>query len=140
MLPRYQQARRAIILAVVSDDTPETVAASLTAALREGDVASALAMWDAEAAIIGPDGTAMRGRGAIEQVLCALIEHGAELDARVERVFAAGDVAVAVGTLTINGTDGAYAQEGRSLVVYRRGADGRWRIALDAPWGLPAPG
>jgi uncharacterized protein (TIGR02246 family) len=125
-------------LPAVSAETPETVASSLTAALRDGDAERALALWDADAAIIGPDGAAVRGRDAIEQVLRSLIEHAADVDARVERVFQAGGVAVAVGTLTLNGSHDSFSHQGRSLVVYRRGEDGRWRIALDAPWGLPS--
>jgi ketosteroid isomerase-like protein len=54
-------------------------------------------------------------------------------------LFVAGDVATATGTLTLSGTghDGRpFAQSSSSVVVYRRSVDG-WRIALDAPWGLP---
>jgi uncharacterized protein (TIGR02246 family) len=140
--PRYQPLAPANILRAMSVDTPASLAASFAAAVRDGDIQRALLMWHPEAAIIGPDGQAVRGQAAIAGILEALVEHGAELDARVEHVFEAGDVALAVGTLTISAADGdgdgAYTQQGRSLVVYRRDEDRRWRIALDAPWGLPA--
>jgi ketosteroid isomerase-like protein len=51
-------------------------------------------------------------------------------------------LAIVSGALTLNGTAGAkepFAQRSSSVVVYIRGADG-WRIAIDAPSGLPPGG
>jgi len=84
----------------------------------------------------------VRGREAIEGALRALVEHGVVLQITLRQTFDAGDVALATGTLTMtgNGYDGApFRARSDALVVYRRGGDGRWRIALDAPWGLPQP-
>ncbi len=55
-------------------------------------------------------------------------------------VHVAGDLALVRGTLTLRGRAGAnaYEQASESTVIYVRDS-GAWRIAIDAPWGLPAP-
>jgi ketosteroid isomerase-like protein len=93
-----------------------------------------------DATIIQPDGQMIRGRNAIAGALQALVDNEVSLEILVANVFAAGPVAAAVGTLKISGTDRAgapYEQRSQSVVIYSRGPDG-WRLAIDAPWGLPA--
>ena len=120
--------------------TPEELSAAFAAAIAARDVTAALELWDEDAALIQASGEAVRGRAAIEPALRALVENGVSLEINLERSFTAGDVAVGVGTLTMrgHGHDGEpFEQRSDSLVVYRRGSDGGWRIAMDAPWGLP---
>jgi uncharacterized protein (TIGR02246 family) len=120
--------------------SPETLAAAFTAAVNAGDVPAALELWLEDGAIAQPDGTALRGRDAIARALDALVEHRVTLEIAIAGVLSAGDVAIVHGTLTLNGVgfDGQpYSQSSDSIVVYHRGAEG-WRIAIDAPWGLPA--
>jgi uncharacterized protein (TIGR02246 family) len=108
--------------------------------MNAGDVQAALELWVEDAAILQPGGQMVRGREAIGAALRALIEHEVELEIDVEQVFAAGDVAIAVGTLTLSalGENGKpFTQSSRSAVISSRGNDGRWRLAIDAPWGLP---
>ncbi len=120
--------------------TPEELSSEFAAAIRAKDVPAALALWSEDAVLIGADGTPIRGHGAIEPALHALVDNGVALDIRLAAAFEAGDVAVGTGTLTISGADEAgrpFEHASESIVVYTRGEDGRWRIALDAPWGLP---
>jgi uncharacterized protein (TIGR02246 family) len=124
----------------VPASSPDDVAQAFAAAMNAHDLAAALDLWSEEAAIIQADGQMTRGRDAIAAALQALLDNGVALHIEVGAVFAAGDVATAVGTLTLDGIGAngdPFAQSGQSIVVYRRSADG-WRIALDAPWGLPA--
>jgi uncharacterized protein (TIGR02246 family) len=93
-----------------------------------------------DATIVGADGQMLRGKDAIGDALRALIENDVSLEIDVARVFATTEVAVAVGTLTMSGVgaDGRpFNQQSQSVVVYSRGSDGGWRLAIDAPWGLP---
>ena len=120
--------------------TPEELAAAFAAAITAGDVPAALELWDADAALVDAGGEAIRGREAIAPVLQALVDNQITLEAVLARAVTTGDLALGVGTLTMrgNGHEGEpFEQRSESIVVYRRGADGRWRIALDAPWGLP---
>jgi uncharacterized protein (TIGR02246 family) len=114
----------------------EKLVGKLADAINSGDLAAALALWEPEACIVGRDGSSLAGRDAVAAVLGSMIEHGTRFDAEVLDVYAAGDLAVVTGNLTLTAADGTI-QRSRSLVVHRRGPDGEWRIALDAPWGLP---
>jgi uncharacterized protein (TIGR02246 family) len=126
-------------VAPVPASSPEDLSQAFAAAMNAHDVGAALELWSDDAAIVQPDGRMTRGRDAIAGALQALVDNGVKLHIELGAIFAAGDVATAIGTLTLNGTghDGRpFAQSSSSVVVYARAADG-WRIALDAPWGLP---
>ena len=124
---------------VEEDRDPEQLAHAFAAAIARRDVPGALEMWREDAAIVAADGSLLRGHEEISRALEALVRNGAEVSVRVARVFEAGGIALATGTLTLSGdgADGPFEQQSRSTVVYARGPDGRWRIAIDAPWGLP---
>jgi uncharacterized protein (TIGR02246 family) len=115
--------------------TPEEVADAFAAALARHDLDAALSLWSEDAAIVAADGSLVEGRAAIRQALEALLSNGTRVRIELAGLFAAGDIALATGSLTLTGE--GFEQRSESTVVYARGADGRWRIALDAPWGLP---
>jgi uncharacterized protein (TIGR02246 family) len=121
--------------------SPEALSGTFAAAINSRDVSAALELWTDDATIIQPDGQMIRGRDAVGEALQALIEHGVTLEIVVANVFAAGATAVAVGTLKMSGTDGAgasFEQRSQSVIIYSKEPDG-WRLAIDAPWGLPQP-
>ncbi|HEX3911481.1 MAG TPA: nuclear transport factor 2 family protein [Solirubrobacteraceae bacterium] len=121
-------------------DTPEQLAEAFAAAISAGEVPAAVALWNDDAAIVQPDGQSIHGRPAIGDALQALVDNGLAMEIDVTGVFQAGDVATVIGTLTLSGANGdgePFTQRSSSVVVYTRGPEG-WRIALDAPWGLPS--
>jgi uncharacterized protein (TIGR02246 family) len=135
MPPRYQPH----IVPPMPVSSPQALSAAFAAAVNAGDVLAALDLWVEDGAIVQPDGNVLRGRDAIANALQALVDNHVTLEIELADVFPAGDVAIVLGTLTLNGTghDGtSFAQRSESVVVYTRGAEG-WRIAIDAPWGLP---
>jgi uncharacterized protein (TIGR02246 family) len=120
--------------------TPEELSASFAQALARGDVDAALELWTEDATILTAAGEAVRGREAVAAALRGLVDNGARVEIELTRTVTAGDVALGLGTLTLSGTatgGAVFRQQSSSTVIYSRGADGRWRIALDAPWGLP---
>jgi ketosteroid isomerase-like protein len=121
--------------------SPSELPRLFAAAINAGDTGAAMELWSEDAAILSPDGGVLDGHGAVEGAVRALIEAGTTIEIEVERVFHAGAVALALGTLTMRGTGGdgePFEQRSSSLAVYSR-QDGDWRVVLDAPWGLPAP-
>jgi uncharacterized protein (TIGR02246 family) len=117
--------------------SPPDLVGRLADAITNGDLHAALALWEPDACIVGGDGSVLaRGHDGLVAVLGAMIEHGARFEAEVLDVCTAGDLALVTGRLTLTAPDGSQ-QRSRSLVVHRRGSDGEWRIAIDAPWGLP---
>jgi len=128
------------MLARVPSDTPAELAVAFAAAINAGDVPAAVELWIDDGAIVQPSGKALHGKPAVAAALQALVDNGVRMEIDVSNVFVGGDVAIVVGALTLNGTNGEsepYAQRSSSVVVYTRSHDG-WRIAIDAPWGLPA--
>jgi uncharacterized protein (TIGR02246 family) len=119
--------------------SPEALAAAFGAALDARDVPAALDLWSEDAAIVQTDGQVLRGKDAIGAALHGLLDSGADVEIDVARVFATADVAIVVGTLTMSGADAdgtPFSAQSQSVVVYHNGPDG-WRVAIDAPWGLP---
>jgi uncharacterized protein (TIGR02246 family) len=119
--------------------TPEELPRLFAAAVNAGDTRGAMELWTGGAAMVSPDGSVLAGEDAVEGAVRALIETGTSIEIEVERVFNAGAVALALGTLTMRGTDGdgrPFETSSSSMAVYAR-QDGGWRVALDAPWGLP---
>jgi uncharacterized protein (TIGR02246 family) len=119
--------------------TPATLLSAFLSAVNAHDLDAAVALWREDAAIVQADGEALRGRDAVARALRALIDSRFEIDTEVASIVEAGDVALISGTLTISGEseDGRrFSHSSSSVVIYRRDSDG-WRIALDAPWGLP---
>lgn len=122
-------------------DSPEALAKAFGAAMSAGDIAAAMELWAEDATIVGADGQPVRGRDEIALALGAIVSHEVKVDIRLAKTFTAGDTALVLGTLTMSGTglDGQpFSQESQSTVVYNRDSDGHWRIAIDAPWGLPS--
>ena len=120
--------------------SPEELSAAFARALADGEIDRALGLWLEDAAILGAAGEALRGREAIGGALRALVDNGTEVEIELTRTITAGDVAIGLGTLTLSGSGAGgepFRQRSASAVVYSRGADGCWRIAIDAPWGLP---
>ncbi len=68
--------------------------------------------------------------------LGALIDSGATVTIEVASMYQAGKVAIATGSLTLLAPDGT-SHTSSSVVVYERSNEG-WRLAIDAPWGLPS--
>ena len=115
--------------------TPEELSRAFTEAINDGDVERALELWTPDAAMVGAGGETIRGRDALAAVLQALIDSGARVETEISTLHLAGSVAVATGFLTLSSPEG-FTQRSSSVVLYERAADGSWRIALDAPWGL----
>ncbi len=132
---------RSLSWRLVSADSPSVLSRDFAAAINARDVDAALALWIEDAAILSPDGQEVRGLQEIAAALHALVDNGASVEVQVSDLYTAGDVAMALGTLTLTGSDAdgnAYSQQSQSVVVYTRGSDGAWRVAIDAPWGLPS--
>jgi uncharacterized protein (TIGR02246 family) len=121
-------------------EKPHDLAAQFAAAINRRDLDAAVAMWTEDAAIVAPDGSLVQGRAEIVKALQALLSNGTRFEVELTGIYEAGDTALATGSLTLSGDghEGPYEHRSSSMVVYTRGADGGWRIALDAPWGLPA--
>jgi len=100
-----------------------------------------VAAYAADAVYLPPHHGAVHGRDAIREYLKGPLAHGvSDLKFEVTYIRQAGDVAYDVGRYSmVVPEDGARKQDrGKYLTVWRRDADGAWRIVADA-WSSDLP-
>jgi uncharacterized protein (TIGR02246 family) len=121
--------------------TARAISELLAAAINGGEISKALELWEQDCTLISRDGSQVKGREEIAAILQSLISNGVTLEIQLSSLHQTSSTAVARGTLTtrVQGADGEpFIQRSESLVIYRRGGDGCWRVAIDFPWGMPA--
>ena len=120
---------------------PAEVLLLACAALTDGDLEAAVALYAPDAALSwGNDHTAA-GHAAIRGVLAGVMDMRLPLRARSVRVLRAGSLALITGERTLTGTglDGAaVALTGPTALIARCQPDGSWLAAADQ-W-QPCPG
>jgi uncharacterized protein (TIGR02246 family) len=114
------------------------------AAARSGNVDSTLSFWTSDARVIAPGQPPYAGHQAIRKMLeegFATPGFSATWHTTEVVVTAAGDAAYSFGTnaFTVPGASGGIdTLRGQGVVVWRKGADGRWRAAVDTWTPLPS--
>ncbi|MFO0852728.1 MAG: SgcJ/EcaC family oxidoreductase [Gemmataceae bacterium] len=106
------------------------------AAFRKGDAKTVAASWTAEGEYLSDDGTALRGRAALEKAYTERFASnpGNALDVEVETVrFPSRDTAVVEGHFTLSKAKGAERTVSRCSFLYAR-EDGQWLIAIAREW------
>lgn len=121
---------------------PAQVLLLACAALTDGDLEAAVALYEPGAALSwGPDHTAA-GHAAIRRVLAGVMDVRLPLRARSVRVLRAGPLALitAERALTGTGLDGAaVALTGPAALIARCQPDGAWLAAADQWRPFPGP-
>jgi uncharacterized protein (TIGR02246 family) len=88
-----------------------------------------------DGAVLPPDAPRQDGRAAVQAFWQAAIDMGlADVVIKSHEVEELGDVATAVGTLSgtvPDGEGGHTALAGKFIVLWRKGADGTWRMHRD---------
>jgi uncharacterized protein (TIGR02246 family) len=119
--------------------TPVETIERLTRAFNEGDVDTALALYEPDAVFQAEPGTrAISGGAAIREALEGFAALKPSMTSEIAKVHEAGDVALMVIRWQLRGTspDGQLVEMGgTSADVLRRREDGNWGIAVDDPWG-----
>jgi ketosteroid isomerase-like protein len=121
--------------------TPEEVSLAFARAVTAGDLEATSGFFSEDACFLMADGHLVEGRGAIREVLQALLGNQPEMSVEIERMIETprGAVGSERWTLSFEGDGGVpIEQSGRSTVVFARSGSG-WEILIDAPWGLSPP-
>jgi uncharacterized protein (TIGR02246 family) len=119
-------------------ERPEQVIELFAASLNRGDVDTAIALYESEAAFAPRPGEEVTGRAAIRDALQQFAALKPRLRGEITSVLTAGDVALVHNRWQLEGTqpDGSPVEmRGQSADVLRRASDGGWRIVIDDPWG-----
>ena len=118
--------------------TPLETINRLVSAINEGDLTTAIALYEPDAILVAQPGQLARGTSQVREALGGFVAMQATLSSEAQHVLEAGDLAIYLGRWQLRGTDpagGSVVLGGESTDVLRRQADGRWLIAIDNPWG-----
>ncbi len=125
--PRTSEAVRAHI---------EQAAARFAEAFNRGDAAALAAMYDTGAVVLAPNAPPMRGRQNIEAFWAGARQQGYRtLNLVVNSVEVIGDHAIELGSYTMvvqPPGQGEMTDRGKYMVLWRRQADGTWKLYRDA--------
>jgi ketosteroid isomerase-like protein len=110
-------------------------ARGFAAALLARDAEGAATYLAVDSCILTPDGTEVVGRSAVWEVLAQISASGQELEIRLGRTVARGDVALSTQFWRRRsvGEAGGFDKSTVTRLVLSRDA-GRWSIAIASPW------
>jgi ketosteroid isomerase-like protein len=120
---------------------PAEVLLLACAALTDGDLEAAVALYEPDAALSWGPHHAAAGHAAIRKILAGVMDMRLPLRARGVRVLRAGPLALITGERTLTGTslDGvAVTLTGPVALIARCQPDGTWLTAADQWEPLPA--
>jgi uncharacterized protein (TIGR02246 family) len=100
-------------------------------AMRAGDVAAALRLYEPDAAFASTDGQVRLGRADLRDELGPMAEAKADFRVTVRKIIQAGDLALLQSEWSIERPE---PRSGYALEVLRRQEDGRWLLAIGDPF------
>ena len=113
------------------------------AAFNAGDAAGVAALYSETAMLLPPDATQIQGRQAVQDTFQAWIDDGLkDIVFETLEVEASGDLAYEVGLYSVKvpaENDQMTTATGNFLVVWKKEADGVWRLYRDTWNDTPPP-
>lgn len=136
LLPAQAAAQGSVRLAsrVAAPDAREIadVRAAYIAAVNDHDAAGLARLYAPDAIAILADGVLRRGRADVTDYFRnAVSNDGGDVIVTPSRFVAGSNVASETGSFVEVAGSGERRATGAYVTIYTRGADGRWRIAMD---------
>ncbi len=116
-------------------DEIEAALVTFAAAFNKGDDAAVAGHYAQDGAVLPPDAARVDGRANIQKFWKGAIDAGlADLTLKAIEVQGSGDIAFEVGEVSYSAPDKAGARStatGKYIVVWKKEADGVWRLYRD---------
>ena len=113
----------------------EQVNAQVMAAFKAGDAAAIASHYSDTATMLPSDATEIAGREAIQGLWQSWLDDGLkDLTLEAIEVEASGDLAYEIGSFSLQApaeNNAMMTAQGNYVVVWKRGADGNWRLQVD---------
>jgi uncharacterized protein (TIGR02246 family) len=120
----------------------EQVTARFMEAFKAGDAATIASLYTETGKMLPPDAAEIVGREAIQAEWQSWIDGGLkDLTLEAQEVEASGDLAYEVGAFSLQvpaENDDMVTAGGNYVVVWKRGAEGSWRLHVDTWNDAPA--
>ena len=119
--------------------TPEECDTILVDAINNGDLETAIALYEPNARFVQESGEVVTGHPAIREEMKSFLAIKPKFSINVTGVQSAdGNIALTQSRWSVTGTDAdgkPVTMSGRSAEVVRRQADGTWKFVIDNPRG-----
>ena len=119
----------------------EAVTAQAMEAMGAGDAAAVSALYTDDATLLPPGAPMVQGLDAVrESWVASFAEGGFTLNLNTVSVDGAGQFAYEIGTWSMPAAEGEAGSEeqGKYVVVWKRSADGTWKLHVDI-WNSDSP-
>jgi uncharacterized protein (TIGR02246 family) len=120
----------------------EQVNARFVEAFKAGDAATIASLYTETGRMLPPDATEISGREAIQAEWQSWIDGGfKDLTLEAQEVEASGDLAYEIGSFSLQvpaENNDMVTASGNYVVVWKRGAEGSWRLHVDTWNDAPA--
>jgi uncharacterized protein (TIGR02246 family) len=104
--------------------------------INDGDLEGLIALYAADARMVGPDGSTATGTEEIREALAPLLAMGGRMTVTTRAVVEAGDVALLSSEWSF--TAGDVRMSGIAAEVVRREPGGGWLYVVDHPYAAPS--
>jgi uncharacterized protein (TIGR02246 family) len=114
--------------------TPEEAVKELDQAFARRDIDAVLAFYENDAAVVVKPGHIARGKEELRKFFIQLFAHKSEAHQLKTHIIESGDVALFISKWRFAGEGPGgerFSRESVATSVFRKGADGKWRMVID---------
>ena len=115
--------------------TPREAVELADDAWNRGDVEDVLAFYEDDAVFLfGPEQKVLAGKAELQEFMTEAFARNPAVKRLRDHVIEYRDLALYTWEWSISYGDTGETETGAGSIVFRRGQDGGWRVAIESPW------